>query len=152
MTKLGLISDTHGTLSINVYDAFKDVDYIIHAGDIGSHSLLWELETIAPTFAVLGNNDWEIYGSAVTKVCEVELDGVKIYVTHFPQEAKRAASSGKYDLVVHGHTHIPCDEMIGDCRFINPGSASRPRGLSSAQVVLLELFDGATGPAQTYLL
>ena len=54
MPKLGIISDTHGRVPDAVFDAFADVDAIIHAGDICAESVLWELESIAKTIAVLG--------------------------------------------------------------------------------------------------
>jgi putative phosphoesterase len=55
--KIGLISDTHGHLPGKVHDAFKTVDLILHAGDIGSQDIINELETIAPVYAVHGNID-----------------------------------------------------------------------------------------------
>jgi len=33
--KIGLLSDTHGYLDPKVFEYFKDVDEIWHAGDIG---------------------------------------------------------------------------------------------------------------------
>ena len=33
--RLGVISDTHGLLRPEVFDAFEDVDHILHAGDVG---------------------------------------------------------------------------------------------------------------------
>ena len=30
--------------------------------------------------------------------------------------------------VLHGHTHVPRDEMIGGVRWLNPGCITRPRG------------------------
>ena len=39
MTKIGILSDTHGYLDQQIYDYFKEVDMIWHAGDIGSTSV-----------------------------------------------------------------------------------------------------------------
>ena len=55
--RLGIISDTHGMLRPEVFEVFKEVDRIIHAGDIGSLDLLTELEAIAPVLAVYGGTD-----------------------------------------------------------------------------------------------
>lgn len=44
MKKIGVLSDTHGHLPKEVYEFFKDVDLIIHAGDIGSVDVLNELQ------------------------------------------------------------------------------------------------------------
>ncbi len=149
---LGILSDTHGELPEGVYDAFKGVDYIIHAGDIGRESVLWELEYIAPTFACLGNNDWQNYGSSVRREMHPSVGGMSIAVTHFPHEAERLARTGDYGLVVHGHTHVPRDEMLGACRIINPGSTTRPRKGSARQCCTLRVSDGVLGPLTAHLL
>ena len=43
--RIGIISDTHGSLDPRAYAALADCDHIIHAGDIGGPSVLCELET-----------------------------------------------------------------------------------------------------------
>jgi len=55
--RLGVIADTHGLLRPQVFDAFAEVDHILHAGDLGSLELLTELEALAPVTAVYGNTD-----------------------------------------------------------------------------------------------
>ncbi len=50
------------------------------------------------------------------------VEGVKIAFCHFPDQAKKLAESGKYDLVFYGHTHKPWEEVINGCRVINPGT------------------------------
>ena len=149
---VGIISDTHGRLPEQVFETFAGVDYIIHAGDIGRESVLWELEAIAPTFACLGNNDWQDYGSAVRHEIHPVIGGVDIAVTHFPEDAVALARTKSYGLVVHGHTHVPRDIVVGGCRVINPGSATRPRGGSCRQCVTVRIENGVVGPVKTHLL
>jgi len=55
--RLGVISDTHGLLRPEVFEVFKEVDHILHAGDVGKPEILIELEAIAPVTAVYGNVD-----------------------------------------------------------------------------------------------
>jgi predicted phosphodiesterase len=43
MVKVGLLSDTHGDLDPKIFDYFKDVDEIWHAGDIGTIEVLDQL-------------------------------------------------------------------------------------------------------------
>lgn len=150
--KVGIISDTHGTLVDGVYDVFRNVDYIIHAGDIGSPAVLWELEGLAPVFACLGNNDWQDYGSSVRDVVKPTIGGMRIAVTHYPETAVELARTGEYGLVVHGHTHVPSDKFIGSCRVVNPGSASRPRQGSARQCCTLCVEDGTAGLLRVHLL
>ena len=47
MLRIGIISDTHGTLDPRAYAALADCEHIIHAGDIGGVAILRELETLA---------------------------------------------------------------------------------------------------------
>ena len=152
MSRLGIISDTHGRLPESVYDAFEGVDHIVHAGDICAPSVLWELESIATTTAVLGNCDRYDLGPAVNTSAVVTIGGVRVFVTHFPKDAECIARSGDYGLVIHGHTHVPRDATIGSCRIINPGSACRPRGDSKACVAVVDIEGGVVGPVRTVLL
>lgn len=153
MSTVGIISDTHGCISNEALDALAGVDFIIHAGDIGSLDVLMELETIAPTIAVLGNNDCNVdYGPGVNESATQVIDGVRLFVSHYPKDAERAAESGEYDLVIHGHTHVSRDEVRDGCRIINPGSAFRPRGGSKRRIILMELEGGKIGAVRSITL
>jgi len=54
---IGILSDTHGLIREQIYLHFKQCDFLLHAGDIGSPSILTQLSVIAPVYAVLGNTD-----------------------------------------------------------------------------------------------
>lgn len=149
---LGIISDTHGHVPAGVHEAFRNVDYIIHAGDIGGPAVLWELEGIAPVFAVLGNNDWQDYGSSVRNEIHTFLGGARIFISHYPQDAVAAAQSERYALCIHGHTHVPRDTMIGSARVINPGAVAHPREGSASQCATMRIEDGVLGVVHAHLL
>ena len=60
--KIGVISDTHipraaQKIPDEIYNAFRDADLILHAGDLLNISVLEELNKIAKTEAVYGNMD-----------------------------------------------------------------------------------------------
>ncbi|MEK6698468.1 MAG: metallophosphoesterase family protein, partial [Nitrospirota bacterium] len=60
--KVGVLSDTHIPVTVKslppaIFDIFKDVDLILHAGDVVELSVLDELRAIAPVEAVAGNMD-----------------------------------------------------------------------------------------------
>src|SRR5258708_11069924 len=55
--RIGVISDTHGLLRPEVFEAFRGVDHILHGGDIGGEDVLVELRAIAPVTACAGNVD-----------------------------------------------------------------------------------------------
>lgn len=154
MTLVGIISDTHGRLDPRAYGALADCDAVIHAGDIGDPAIIDDLETIAPVTAVLGNNDFDEYGSKVRWFANVKIDGVRFLVAHYPQDVKigfsgsRALAPGDPlpDVCVHGHTHVPRIETGPDARpaslVICPGSAFRPRGGYPRCIAKVQVEDG----------
>jgi putative phosphoesterase len=88
MTTIGVISDTHikpgGKRQIppQVYDAFTNVDLILHAGDLNTLQVITDLEAIAPVVAVYGNNcDWEVLHS-LKQTQEVQVEQITIGLTH----------------------------------------------------------------------
>ena len=86
--RIGIISDTHGSLDPRAYAALADCDHIIHAGDICGPAILRELETLAPVTAVLGNNDFDEYGSEVGHFAHPVLGGVRFLVGHKPGDVR----------------------------------------------------------------
>ena len=124
--RIGIISDTHGSLDPRAYAALADCNHIIHAGDIGGPSVLRELETLAPVTAVLGNNDFDEYGSAVGHFAHPVLEGVRFLVGHKPGDvrvsfagsAALAPGDPLPDVIIHGHTHVP---------ELKTGAVYRPR-------------------------
>jgi len=72
---VGLISDTHGLLRPEALAALQGSQLIVHAGDIGKPEILDELRTIAPTFAVRGNNDSQAWAAALPEKEIVEVAG-----------------------------------------------------------------------------
>lgn len=144
MTLLGLISDTHGVLDPRVALAFEGVDRIVHAGDIGVPQVIYELETIAPVNAVLGNMDH--YGSpelGYPDVARFAIEGVHFLLVHDRHDSGHV-DSGELDVVVFGHSHMPLVEDVDGVRWVNPGSASQyRRSPLGRSVALLRLADGA---------
>ena len=57
MTRIGLLSDTHGFLDPQVFTHFRECDEIWHAGDIGDAQVADSLENFKPLRAVYGNID-----------------------------------------------------------------------------------------------
>lgn len=154
MTVVGLISDTHGRLDPLALAAMAEADYIIHAGDIGDYDILDQLQLLAPTTAVLGNNDYPEYGSDVKLVARLTIDGVRFAVAHYPHDVLMgphgclAVSPGDPipQVCVHGHTHVP-ELLFGAAArpaefFLCPGSASRPRRRFPKSYGRIEIRDG----------
>ncbi|ASJ73337.1 metallophosphoesterase family protein [Granulosicoccus antarcticus] len=57
MTRVGIISDTHGLLRSEALEALQGSDYIVHGGDIGKGEIVETLSQIAPVTAIHGNID-----------------------------------------------------------------------------------------------
>jgi putative phosphoesterase len=146
--RLGVISDTHGLLRPEVFDAFAQVDHILHAGDIGSLELLAELEALGPITAVYGNTDGFDLRNRVPRVARVELDGFDIVVTHgdqfgSPTPEKLNAAYPEAQILVYGHTHRPLLTIVDVVvTVMNPGSAGPRRFKIPPSVGILELEAG----------
>jgi uncharacterized protein len=142
--RIGIIADTHNFLPAAVFDVFSGVDQIIHAGDIGDERIMTELKTIAPVRAVYGNMDRFPLVSQFRRMEFFSLENYRFCLTHIIVNHKAFSyelykMNKQVDVVIHGHTHRPEKERYNQILFINPGSASQPRGLSRASVGLLSI-------------
>jgi putative phosphoesterase len=138
--KIGVISDTHGFLDPKLPALFAGVEHILHGGDVGPHSLLLELEAIAPVTAVLGNTDTGLN----LKLAELaEMGGRKFLVHHIvnphalTDDLKQLVERARPAAVVFGHTHKPFCETIGGVLFFNPGYAGKQRFALERSVAIL---------------
>lgn len=147
-TVVGLMSDTHGILDKRVLQAFRDakVDYILHAGDVADKpnrlnidQIRAQLEEIAPTLIVRGNNDdrWTPTHELPTRVV-LSAGRARFFVHHGDEEdaianplnALRPKGGWKRgDVIVSGHSHRPLFARYAPngVLFINPGSAGPSR-------------------------
>jgi hypothetical protein len=169
LTRIGVISDTHGYLDPLVATVFASVSHIIHAGDIMDSATLAALESIAPVTAVAGNLDTGKLGRLPREVAG-EVGGVRFVVGHKRKRLLKRLALGKIgglspesppDLVVFGHDHLPAVEWIDGAVFLNPGTAASPHeedddptvavvavepsGLSVCFVPLERSFEAFTG-------
>jgi putative phosphoesterase len=122
-------------------------EVILHAGDIVSGVLLDQLATIAPTYAVLGNNDHELVGR-LPETRELTLAGVRVAMIH--DSGARAGRARRLqrrfpdaDVVVFGHSHDPVDEPgLGGQWLFNPGSPTQRRRQPHPTMGVLHLAGG----------
>ncbi len=146
---IGLISDTHGLWRPEIATAFEGVELIFHAGDVGSHDVLSELERLAPVEAVQGNIDSADLGLPHTIVREIA--GVEILITHgndlngpTPEKLVARYHAG---VIVFGHTHRALVRKLGTTLVINPGAAG-PRRFDAKPSVALLAIESGTPEAQ----
>ena len=132
--KIGLLSDTHGYLDPKVFQYFKEVNEIWHAGDIGTIEVLNELRAFKPTIAVWGNVD----GGELRSECKegeiFEREGVRVMITHIAGKPPKYNSKvlsyiREYHprLLVCGHSHIlkVAPDKTNDLLFMNPGAVGK---------------------------
>lgn len=149
--KIGLLSDTHGYLDPKVFEYFKEVDEIWHAGDIGTMEVLDELRAFKATVAVWGNID----GGKLRQDCKegeiFEREGVRVLLTHIaakpPKYNKKVLSYVKQyqpKLLICGHSHIlkVMPDKVNNLLFMNPGAAGK-HGFHKVKTLLrFDLING----------
>ncbi len=157
--KVAVLSDTHAPRFWKrcpdaVAERLRDVDLILHAGDVCTAAVLDELTSYAPVLAVLGNNDGpDVAAWGAPPVLETELAGVPVAMLHDSGPAAgRAARLRRHfpaaALVVFGHSHIPWDVTVDGQRAFNPGSPTDRRRQPRGTIGLLVLEEGAVRSAQ----
>ena len=150
MTRIGVLSDTHGLLDKRVLVHFQDVDEIWHAGDIGSYELLQELRQFKPTRAVYGNMDSGDVRYSLSEFYRFKVEDVNVLMTH------NGGYPGHYnpwlipmfrkeppDLFVCGHSHILKVQYDSTFKMLtmNPGAAGK-QGWQPCQTLLRFTIDG----------
>ncbi len=146
---IGLISDTHiperaEKLPSLIFDVFKNVDMILHAGDMVSITVKEELEKIAPVQCIQGNMDRK-YGLKLPKSLVLDIENFKVGITHGEVYPKGDTLQLKYlalelgvDILITGHSHQPLIEKVENILLLNPGSPTTPR-LTDPTVMLLHI-------------
>ncbi len=125
--KIGIISDTHGLVRQRVVKSFKDVDLIVHAGDIGEPDVLKAFQNIAKVYPVRGNVDSCKWTDKLPVTEMVQVGQVYLYVLHDLNELDIDPVAAKCNVVISGHSHIPKIEERKGVLFLNPGSAGPKR-------------------------
>ena len=144
MTRIGLISDTHGYLDDAVFKHFESRDEIWHAGDFGNIELADKLAAFKPLKGVYGNIDGQdirqVYPEHLRFMCEK----VDVWMTHiggypdrYAPDVKREIYTKPPGLFISGHSHILkviYDKKI-NCLHLNPGAAGK-QGWHKVQTLL----------------
>lgn len=134
--RIAVLADTHDRLPLHVRDAIANADEIWHLGDVCSEGVIELLEaTGRPLRVVRGNCDnnlrWPL-------TLDFEREGFRVQLIHIPPRVPPA----DVDLLFHGHTHVPRNELVGATHFYNPGCITRPNRGAPASYAWLELRRG----------
>lgn len=159
MLRAVVLADTHmgagrtRRLPDAVYRLLEGADVILHAGDLVDGSVLDLLVAIAPTYAVLGNNDTSLR-SQLPVTRSMVLEGVSLAMIHDSGAATGRAGRLRRQfpdagVVIFGHSHIPVNEEgVGGQQLFNPGSPTERRRQPHRTAGVLELVDGAVSDAR----
>ena len=149
--KIGVISDTHvpgaaAALPPVIYEIFKGVDLILHAGDLVSLSVLDELGVMAPVEAVAGNMDDGETQLRLPHKKVLQLGKFTVGLIHGKHriDTQRELIRRDFDdvdLIVYGHSHNPFWGKVGDVHYLNPGSPTDKRHAPYNSVAILDVGD-----------
>jgi putative phosphoesterase len=152
MTKIGILSDTHGSIEPKLYEFFASCETLFHAGDIGTEAVADELAAFKPLVAVHGNIDgWELR-SRFPAVQRVKVEDAEILMTHI------GGYPGRYEprvypmlrakppqIFIAGHSHllkVMYDSALG-LLHINPGAMGNS-GIHRVRTAVRLDIDGYT--------
>ncbi|VAV82603.1 FIG00648984: hypothetical protein [hydrothermal vent metagenome] len=150
MTKILLLSDTHGYIDDSVLKYVKQADEVWHAGDIGNLKVTDAIKALKPLRAVYGNID-----DAKTRIEFPEhnrfmCEQVDVWITHiggypkrYDMRVRETIKQNPPDLFISGHSHIL--KVIPDKKLnllhMNPGAIGI-YGLHKVRTMLRFTIDG----------
>ena len=150
MVKIGLLSDTHGFLPERVFELFKDVDEIWHAGDIGDLTVTDTIKKLKPLRAVYGNIDDEKARLEFPLNNRFFCEGVDVWITHiggypdkYNQAIRAEITKNPPKLFICGHSHIlkvQFDKKL-NLLHMNPGACGK-YGFHQVRTMLRFEIDG----------
>jgi predicted phosphodiesterase len=132
--RIAILSDIHDNIwRLETLLAGLEADALIFCGDF-----------CAPfTLAQIGEGfDGPVHVTLHGQFCELELDGRRVAVTHYPEIGKALAQGGGYDLVCHGHSHERVIKKQAKTLRVNPGEVMGRLGPST-----YALYDTDSGEA-----
>lgn len=156
--KLGVISDTHIPVNADcipkkVLEAFKNVDMIVHAGDLVDLSVIDTLKsTCKEVIAVAGNMDSQKVKAKLPEKEILKIGKYKIGVMHgcgHPNTlidlAGKMFKNDNVNIIIFGHSHIAINEKRGDILYFNPGSPTDTVFAAFKSYGIIEINDTIEG-------
>lgn len=151
MTKVGIISDTHGFFDDKLRGFLSGVDEIWHAGDFGTLATADAIAAFKPLRGVHGNVDDAtlrvVYPKFQCFVCEE----VRVVMTHiggypgrYEPRAREVIDQYAPRIFVSGHSHIlrVMPDRTRNLLHINPGAAGF-QGFHRVRTAVRLIVDGS---------
>lgn len=153
--RIGVIADTHipdraKEIPQKILEDFKNVDLILHAGDLVELKVLDELRKIKEVKAVFGNMDSFPVVNLLPKKELIQIGKFKIGLIHGFGHPNRLIEVvrkefDKVDCIVYGHAHNPVNEVRDGVIFFNPGSPTDKIFSAYNSYGILEINDTIRG-------
>ncbi len=150
MTRIGILSDTHGFLDERIFSYFEPCQEIWHAGDFGG-GVAKPLMDFRKTRGVYGNIDGAPVRDLFGQHAFFECEQVKVMITHIGGYPGHYApgiwpllQEHRPDVFVCGHSHIlkvMRDKQLGNLLHLNPGACGRS-GFHEMRTILRLAIDG----------
>lgn len=152
MTKILLLSDTHGHMDPTILKYAAQADEIWHAGDIGNLEVTDQLEALKPVRGVHGNIDDHVIQKEFPENNRFMCEGVDVWITHiggYPNKynvrVRDEIRNNPPKLFICGHSHIlkvMNDKKLG-LLHMNPGACGK-HGFHQVRTMLRFVIDGDT--------
>ena len=150
LTRIGLISDTHGYLDEAVFQHFSNCDEIWHGGDFGGGDIAKRLTEAKQFKGVYGNIDSADIRTEFPEQLVFMCEEVKVMMRHiggypprYNPETKKELQFHHPQLFISGHSHIlkvMFDEKL-QCLHMNPGAAGK-QGWHKMRTIIRFAIDG----------
>lgn len=151
MTRILLLSDTHGYLDEAILKHASEVDEVWHAGDIGNLNVTDSLKKIKPLRAVYGNIDAANARKEFPLDLRFQCEEVNVWITHiggypgrYDRRVREQIKRQPPDLFISGHSHIlkVMNDKTLKLLHMNPGAIGK-HGFHKARTMLRFEIDGA---------
>lgn len=131
--RIFVLADTHNRIPSSVEAFAASADEIWHLGDVCSENILDALRAIGPPLILVrgncdSNSEWPL-------VVDLIRNDLRFRLQHVPPERP----PDDCDVLLHGHTHVPRNEVVGNVRFLNPGCVTRPNRGAPPSIAFLEI-------------
>jgi len=150
MTKILLLSDTHGHIDEVILKYVKQADEVWHAGDIGSLKVTDVLKGLKPLRGVFGNIDDHVIQKEFPLNNRFMCEGVDVWITHiggyppkYNPNTRDEIRRNPPKLFICGHSHIlkvMWDKKLG-LLHMNPGACGK-YGFHQMRTMLRFVIDG----------
>lgn len=146
MTKIGILSDTHGFIHPEVITLINQCDFAIHAGDIIDFETLNALQPKQKIIAVKGNNDNHLSHLKAVEILDLPAGKIAIehghqHGIHQPCHASLRRTYADAKAIIYGHTHKQIIDQTQTPWIINPGAAGEIRNYGGAKCIVITIDD-----------